>query len=398
MKKGKIFKGVIFSVVGLGFAALCAFLLPWLATTVGADTGAKTGAKGSTEVVTAFEMNVNNLIASSLQDITQLPVSVVIPKKVYMLSEDTVIAPKPNPANFGTSTNAEDVIPAMEAAAELMGDEEFLFDPSVERLPGSKVRWYQDETIFSVTWKELINGRAAYSFSEVKIAHPSQFRRYLADNTFANPIQYTPSELARTVNAVTAMNGDFYKFRTVGTVVYNRTLYRLDSQYLDTCYVDTDGNLNFVHKGLLPTEEKVKEYVAENDILFSLAFGPVLIEDGVDVCPDSYLVGEVNNGYSRACICQLGPCHYLFVTVNHDSGPNGESYSGVANIRTLTNALVARGVPNAYCLDGGQTSTMIVGGEVFNHVDWGTERAVSDIIYFATAIPEDEWNGTGEEG
>ena len=49
-----------------------------------------------------------------------------------------------------------------------------------------------------------------------------------------------------------------------------------------------------------------------------------------------------------------------------------------------------RGVPNAYCLDGGQTATMVIGGEVFNHVDWGTERAVSDIIYFATAIPESE--------
>ena len=55
--------------------------------------------------------------------------------------------------------------------------------------------------------------------------------------------------------------------------------------------------------------------------------------------------------------------------------------------------LLSKGVPNAYCLDGGQTSTMITHNEVFNHVDWGTQRAISDIIYFATAIPESEREG-----
>lgn len=391
MKKQNKATSVLLGLAALVCVGLCALLLPWLATRVGADTGSKAaGSKSAAEVVTAYEMDVNNLISSALSELEELPV--VIPKKVYVLSEDTVIAPKPDPARFGSSSDPADTVPVMEAAAELMGEERFLWDPSTETLSGSTVRWYLDDTICSISWKELVNSRSVYSFTEVKVAHPSQFRRYLADNTFANPIQYLPTELAKTVNAVTAMNGDFYKHRKIGTVVYNRTLYRLDSQYLDTCFIDTAGDLNFVRSGALPTEEAVNQYVAENDILFSLAFGPVLIEEGVDVCPAGYLIGEVTAAYSRAAICQLGPCHYLLVTVNHDSG-----YSGVATIRTLTDHLMQKGVPNAYCLDGGQTSTMIVGGELFNRPDWGAERAVSDIIYFATAIPESEWNG-GEEG
>ena len=390
MKQESKTKTVILSVVGLVFAALCVLLLPWLATRVGADSGSKAGAaaKSTADAVTAYEMDVNNLVAKSMLELEELPVNVYIPvpAKSYMLSEDTVIAPKPNPANFGTSTNAEDVIPAMEAAAALMGDEPFLFDPAVERLPGSKVRWYQDETIFSVTWKELINGRAAYSFSEIKIAHPSQFRRYFADNRFANPIQYTTSQMYAVVNAVTAMSGDFYKFRPTGTVVYNRTLYRLDPwNSLDICYVDTDGDLLFVKAGVLRSEEAVNQYVAEHDVLFSLAFGPVLIEDGVSVAPSTYLVGEIHDRYSRAAICQLGPCHYLLVTVNSEGG-----YTGLATIPSLTRALLDKGIQHAYTLDGGQTATIVTEGRVFNHVNYGAERQISDIIYFATAIPEDE--------
>ena len=44
----------------------------------------------------------------------------------------------------------------------------------------------------------------------------------------------------------------------------------------------------------------------------------------------------------------------------------------------------------AYNLDGGQTSEIIMNGEPINHIDFGFERTVSDIIYFATAIPNEE--------
>jgi len=50
--------------------------------------------------------------------------------------------------------------------------------------------------------------------------------------------------------------------------------------------------------------------------------------------------------------------------------------------------LQAMGIKNAYSIDGGQTAVIDVGGEMMNPVDFGWQREISDIIYFATAIPD----------
>jgi len=52
--------------------------------------------------------------------------------------------------------------------------------------------------------------------------------------------------------------------------------------------------------------------------------------------------------------------------------------------------MYARGLQQAYNLDGGQTGELVWQGAPYNHVDFGAEREVSDILYFATAIPESE--------
>ena len=42
----------------------------------------------------------------------------------------------------------------------------------------------------------------------------------------------------------------------------------------------------------------------------------------------------------------------------------------------------------AYNLDGGQSSVLYFHDAVYNHVADGGERTLSDIIYFATALPD----------
>jgi exopolysaccharide biosynthesis protein len=42
----------------------------------------------------------------------------------------------------------------------------------------------------------------------------------------------------------------------------------------------------------------------------------------------------------------------------------------------------------AYCLDGGQTATIVMNNELVNRPVYGQQRKISDIIYFATAVPE----------
>ena len=332
--------------------------------------------KSSFETAPGFEMYINNLTAAAMDGVLPIP-------KVYYLAEDVVVAPEPDQTRFGSSMDPADTVPVLEEAAALLAGDDTIWSPDTVLMAGMPVRWYLDDTILSIVWKEVIHN-TVYTFSEVKIAHPSQFRRYLAGDAFSSPVQYPPSEMAASVNAVAAMNGDFYKFRNMGHVVYKRELYRTEGKDVDTCFVDTKGNLNFVKRGELTEEADVRKYIEDNDILFSLAFGPVLIENGENVVPKNYLIGEINEVYARSAICQLGDCHYLMVAANGENG-----YKNVPTVKTLAEDLLAKGVTyKAYTLDGGQTATIIQNDKVINRVVYGSQRSVSDIIYFATAIPE----------
>ena len=57
----------------------------------------------------------------------------------------------------------------------------------------------------------------------------------------------------------------------------------------------------------------------------------------------------------------------------------------------FANNLLNLGITKAYALDGGQTATIVMNDEVINSVSYGAQRKISDIIYFATALPESEW-------
>ena len=367
---------VLAGIFSLCFAALFVWMLPSLGTTIGTASSEKARERTSLNFTESYERRVNNLSATAMSGIIAIP-------KHYQLPEDTVIAPAPDPANFGRSADPADTVPIRARAEELLGGQRTIWSPDIEIRKDSDVLWYLDDTILSITWKQSIEN-SVFTFTEVKIAHPSQFRRYLADNTFASPVQYRPTELAQTVNAVSAMSADFYKFRKYGIIVYQRELYRAEGRLVDSCFVDSGGNLLFAYRGELTTEEEIRRFVEDNDVVFSMAFGPVLIDNGKNVLPGSYPVGEINDHYARAAIAQLGDCHYLLATINHEAlyGP----ITGKAE--KMARVLSDLGVDKAYTLDGGQTASMIVNGELINSVEFGYQRAVSDIIFFATAIPE----------
>ena len=147
--------------------------------------------------------------------------------------------------------------------------------------------------------------------------------------------------------------------------------------------MDAKGDFHYKRLGEENTEESIRQYMADNDILFSIAFGPVLVEDGEPLSCTWYPVGEVLQGYSRAGIGQMGPCHYLYMSLNH--GDQTARWT----VDQFARHFADKPVLTAYCLDGGQTEEVVFRGQAYNYMDWGKERVVSDIIYFVTAIPED---------
>lgn len=372
MEKGKN-RGWLHLLLAVPTGIFCLLLTLGFLTMVlfgsgGAAPSGRTGEK--MELVSRFDQYMTNVTAEAMDGILAV-------KKRYWLRDSDIVAPEPKAEGYGETENPEDLKAVLEAAEELLEGQKLIFTTETEISEGSKIKYYRDETILAITWKHN-EGRTVYTCSEVKIAHPSQFRRFLSDGKYGSGKLYLASEMAASVNAVTASNGDYYAFRGYGNHVYNGEVKSWNNRYLDTCYIDGNGDLLMVDAGEVVTKEENEAFVAEHDVRFSLAFGPVLLRDGNRVEKFYYAIGETDGLYSRAALCQQGPLHYLLVSANR----RGQ------NVSQFSKHLQQMGIQNAYMLDGGQTAAIITGDELMNKVDYGGERKTSDIIYFATALPD----------
>ena len=311
-------------------------------------------------------------------------------RKQYWIEEGTLVAPEPNQSRFGRTDDPEVMAQVLKDARWLLDGQTTYFQPDRQLYEDSIVRYYLDDSIFAITWKETYDG-AVYTFAEIKVSHPSQFRRHLAGGEYGSNMQYLTTEMAAEVNAVVASAGDFYRFRDFGAVVYQGQAKRVEGTYAETCYIDRSGDMHFTYGGDVLRVSEVQEFVDEHDIEFSLAFGPILVDD-YEVIPHTwYGVGEIKDEYARAALLQMDTLHYIVVTANTDGIT--EKVPTVARFQEI---IAATGCRHAYCLDGGQTATIVMNDELVNRPVKGQQRKISDIIYFATAVPETE--GGAENG
>lgn len=304
---------------------------------------------------------------------------------IYSLGTDIQVAPEPNQSKFGQVSDPKDMEPVLKEAAYILDGQSMYFSTDTELFEGSVIRYYLDESIFAVTWKE-VHDKSVYTYSEVKIGHPSQLRRHLSDGAYASGKLYYPTEMAATVNAVVATAGDFYANRTVfGIVAYEGQVRRgVDDGYAETCYIDENGDMIFSYMKQLKNQENAQAFLDENHINFSLAFGPILVDNYEMVeLPNVYGVGEIREEYARSALCQMDKLHYVAVVANWEGNQPDDP-----TVARFQKVVAQTGCKMAYCLDGGQTATIVMNDELINRPAKGEQRRISDIIYFATAVPE----------
>lgn len=305
-----------------------------------------------------------------------------VPKK-FWLSDEAKKGPVPNPENYGVSTDPASLQWLLDEAQTILDGQQTLFTTQTVLMPGTELTYYLDETIFAVTWKQVIND-AVFTISEIKVAHPSQFRRHILDSTFDGPLLATPSEMSRAVNAVVGSSADHYRGRRAGIIVYDGEVKRIDrAAHVDVCYVDYNGDLHFSYRGQLMDQDSAQKFVDDHNISFSMAFGPILVDNGVRCEPPAYQLGEVNDRYARAALCQMGPLHYLVVTANIEAG-----FWNHLDIHQFAEQIAAFGCEKAYTLDGGNTGSIVMNGKLINRTTFGYERLQGDLIYFCTALPD----------
>ena len=367
---------VVTTAVGVFFSAvlLVVFCYNFILSSGTKETVSQAKAPDVT-IMDKYDMFVTNAIADALEGALSI-------EKVYWLSDNDQVAPEPNPACYGEVKTYEELLPILEKAKDLLDGQTLAITPDRPIWEGDSIHYYYDETILAFTWKEIVN-ECVYTVAEVKLAHPSQFRRFLAGGEFGSDKQYVTTEMAASVNAVLATSGDFYGYRKYGAVVYQGELRRFEGENVDTCYINDDGDLLFTYRGELKTEEDAKKFAEENNVRFSLAFGPVLLDEGEIKVPKDYILGEVNGTFSRAAICQWDKLHYLVVNTSQEAG-----YWHRHKVRDFAKFIQELGCKTAYALDGGQTTAIVMDDELITLPDYQTQRRISDIIYFATALPD----------
>ncbi len=378
--KQTLFDTFLTGLIVLGLGLLCILfitaLLLELVLSHGAASPKAAASAVSYDIMDRFDMHLTNSMSHALD-------GVVVIKKVYWLSDNDIVAPEPDQNRFGEAEDPASLQGLLDDAAKILDGQETLFSTDTQIYKKSTVHYYLDETIFTVTWKQVIDD-VVYTISEVKIAHPSQFRRFLADGEYGSSHEYLTTEMASSVNAVVASAGDFYKYRRGGIVVYNGKVERFRADKMDTCGIDENGDFIFMPQGSFEDIDQCQKFVDEHKIRFTLSFGPVLVDNFERCEPGNYVVGQGNDRYARAAICQMGELHYLLVTANAEGG-----YNNYPTIHSFAKRIHEFGCEKAYTIDGGQTATLVMNDRLINRVSYGSQRQISDIIYFATAKPID---------
>lgn len=341
--------------------------------TMGSTSQAQSTA--DTDIQGIYQQNLTNEVSKVLDGLVAI-------QRTYTLRDSDIVAPEPDPDAFGQAETPAQMQEILDRAAVLLDGQETLFTAETSIKEGSVIHYYFDETILAITWKQVVDD-CTYTFCEVKIAHASQIRRFLSEGKYNSGIQHTTTEMSEAVNAVAASSGDYYGYREIGIVVNDGLVYRDRGHFLDTCYIDGNGDLLFTYAGDFTEKEAIQAFVDENNVRFSLCFGPVMIRNGEYCVPARYNSGEINNPYARAALCQLGELHYAVVAANAEE-PN---YS-MPTVAQFGRRLHEMGIQTAYALDGGQTAAIVMNDQLINTVSYGSQREISDIFYFATALPE----------
>lgn len=250
---------------------------------------------------------------------------------------------------------------------------------------------------------EFVTARPAYKPSNIpcaivriKVADPSQIRTTMSYEDY-NKRQYVKAEaMAEHVNAIAAVNGDFFKYHyDSGYVVRQGVFYRdkLDGER-DLLIIDNNGDF---HRIYAATSDDTAAYLADMEArgltaINTFNLGPVLVENGVArVMKETVTAKESDFQWcypqQRVAILQLGKLEYAIV----ETYGKTDSSAGMT-LQEFSDFIVYH-FPEcimAYNLDGGGSTNVIVNNKRIHKTPGA--RKISDIIYFASAYtaPETE--------
>ena len=178
---------------------------------------------------------------------------------------------------------------------------------------------YEDPSItVCIGWGRIY--QTNYVYARVRIADASQLRTLLA-SPFKSETTVLGTSLAKRVQAVIAINGDFCAKQVRGTVIRQGETLRLNSDGVhDVLLIDSEGNLVILENA---TDDQVLAYGADAVNVFT--FGPALVVNGEARYGYRDRSMATHKAAQRMCLAQTGPLEYLLITSEgpEDPGSNG---------------------------------------------------------------------------
>ncbi len=235
---------------------------------------------------------------------------------------------------------------------------------------------YLDDNISITISQRRVNETECY-IADVKLSSAEYLKTAFAKGKYGkNIVQYT-SEIAESVGAIFAINGDYYGIRNGGYVIRNGVVYR-ENKYTNSqedLVIYPDGSMGIVYEKDVTAQELYDEGAWQ---VFS--FGPALVDGGEISVDNSSEVANHMVSNPRTAIGIIDELHYVFIV---SDGRTSES-KGLSLVQ-LGELMIDLGVVTGYNLDGGGSSSMVFNGKVINKPTTSggviKERGISDIVY-----------------
>lgn len=212
--------------------------------------------------------------------------------------------------------------------------------------------------------------------ADIQVTSAEYLKSAFANNTYGKNVTAKTSAIAGSVDAILAVNGDYYGAQEKGYVIRNGVLYR-DTSYSDTevLCIYADGSFEIINTSEVSAQELIDKGVWQ-----AYSFGPGLIEDGSISVSTTDEVGKAMASNPRTAIGMISQNHYVMVVSDGRT-----SASEGLSLYQLAAFMQGLHVETAYNLDGGGSSTMYFQGQIINNPTTSgrgsKERSVSDIVY-----------------
>jgi exopolysaccharide biosynthesis protein len=227
------------------------------------------------------------------------------------------------------------------------------------------------------------NATVTYFVADVVLGEGAQLRSAFAENKFGTNIIADTSTIAEENNAIFAINGDYYGFRTSGIVIRNGVIYR-DKGTRQGLAIYRDGTM-----ALYDETTTTAQQLVDAGVWNTLSFGPGLLQngqilDGIDKVQIDTNIGNhsIQGNQPRTGLGMISANHFVLIAVDGRS----TGYSRGVTMIEFAQMFKDLGATVAYNLDGGGSTTMFFNGAVVNNPQGkNDERGTSDILYIASS-------------